>query len=329
MPSNSEEERSFKYDVAFSLLSRDVDLAQTLADELVPLNCFVFTQRQRELVGRNGVEAFAEVFRRDARLAVVLFRSGYGETEYTDLEARGIQDRGMKTRWQSPLLINLDKTPPPVWLPSRNVWLDLTRYPIAEAAGAIRLRAEELGAKERIESASEFGSRLSQRRAAEEARYLHERSSSALEEVSTEVEQLFADLTGFVNSNTSSLERCDPFVIPTNTGLAIATRFGSAVIDWRHPYRNSLTDAGIYVKLFDGYVSVGDRRAGRTPTMLSETEYTPKFDEQKLWRWMPDNDSRHLTTVELREHILKECCRGYSNDNDKGQLSHPMLAITR
>jgi len=66
----------------------------------------VFTKNQRELIGRNGVEAFLEIFRRDARLAVILFRAGYGETEYTDLEVRGIQDRGMETRWQSPILIN-------------------------------------------------------------------------------------------------------------------------------------------------------------------------------------------------------------------------------
>jgi len=65
----------------------------------------VFTKNQRELIGRNGVEAFLEIFRRDARLAVILFRAGYGETEYTDLEVRGIQDRGMETRWQSPILI--------------------------------------------------------------------------------------------------------------------------------------------------------------------------------------------------------------------------------
>ncbi len=162
----------------------------------------------------------------------------------------------------------------------------------------------------RIESAAEFALRLSQRRAAEEARHLHERSSSALEEVSSEVQQLFVDLTAFVESSTSLLEKSDPLVIPTSHGIAIATRFGSAVIDWRHPYGHSLTDAAIYVKLFDGYVSVGDRRAGRTPTMLSDIEYKPKFDEQHMWRWIPDDGSRHLSTVELREHVLKELLRG-------------------
>ena len=95
--------RAFKYDVAFSLLSRDAAIAESLADQLAPLRCFVFTAQQRELVGKDGIEAFSEVFRRDARLAVVLFRQGYGETEYTDLEVRGIRDRAMETRWLSPL----------------------------------------------------------------------------------------------------------------------------------------------------------------------------------------------------------------------------------
>lgn len=66
----------FDYDIAFSLLSRDVQLALRLADLLAPLRCFVFTTRQRDVVGRDGVEAFAELFRRKARLAVILFELG-------------------------------------------------------------------------------------------------------------------------------------------------------------------------------------------------------------------------------------------------------------
>lgn len=299
-------EREFKYDVAFSLLGRDAEVAQALASQLAPLRCFVFTQRQRDLVGRNGIEAFAEIFRREARLAVVLYRAGYGETEYTDLEARGIQDRGMETSWQSPVLINLDGSPPPPWFPKRNIWLDLQRYPIDEAVGAIRLLAEELGAQRRNETATEFLKRAATRKTDEEARRRHEDTAAAVREVDVEVKTLFADLDACIRDSSAELAQFDPFVIPTQLGIAIATRGGSLVVDWHSKYCDSLTESALYVKLYDGYISVGDRRAARTSELLSYTGYKSSLDVSHVWRWVPDDSSHPLTTAELAQHVLKQ-----------------------
>lgn len=300
----------FKYDIAFSLLSKDAQLAEALADELAPLKCFVFTQRQRDLVGRDSVEAFAEVFRSDARLAVVLYRSGYGETEYTDLEARGIQDRGMETGWESPVLINLDGSQPPSWYPKRNIWLDLKRYPLSQAVGAIRLRAEQLGARRKAETASEVLDRLARRKADEKARKAHEDSPQAVLEVAAEVTSLFGDLGAIIEARRDVLGRADPVVIVIPSGLAVATRFGSAVVEWRFKYRDSLAESGLYVKEFDGYVSIGDHRAARAPRLLSDVEFKPWFSVHRTWNWSPDDGSAALSTTELREQILKRLFEG-------------------
>ena len=297
--------RQFTYDVAFSLLIRDANIAGSLADQLAPLACFVFTQRQRELVGRNGVEAFAELFRRDARLAVVLYRAGYGETDYTDLEARGIQDRGLETRWRSPILINLDGSSPPSWFPSQNIWLDLQRYPLSEAAGAIRLRAEELGASRRVETAAESLHRLSRRKEDAAARQQHARSASAVKEVEAEVKDMISEMRRTMEENEAVLRTVNPFLEATDNGIAIATRSGSLVVTWQLSYTDSLDDAGLYVKLFDGYIPLGDRRPARKPQTLSDFAYKPVLDDQWTWRWHPDNRSEPLTTTALRDDTLK------------------------
>ncbi len=92
----------FKYDVAFSFLARDLGIAQDLENRLTPgLSTFVYARRKEELLGRDGMDSFSEVFRRDTRLSVVLFRNGWGETEWTAFEETAIKSRALETRFTS------------------------------------------------------------------------------------------------------------------------------------------------------------------------------------------------------------------------------------
>jgi hypothetical protein len=297
--------RSFPYDVAFSLLAQDAALAANLAERLAPLKCFVFTTEQRELVGRNGVEAFSELFRRDARLAVVLFREGYGETDYTDLEVRGIQDRGLETRWVSPVLINLDGSSPPAWFPNRNIWLDLQRYPLEEAVGAIRLRTEELGAIARAESPAELLDRLAQKKVNDDQRRRFQASDAGFAAIDTEVAAAFTYLRNARNESSGQLNHAGTLAFDIHGGIALVSRFGSVLVEWYQEYHRTIDGAGLYVKFYDGYISVADHRAAREAKLLSDTGYRPQYNADLTWRWHPDDASRALTTSELRDAILK------------------------
>lgn len=212
----------------------------------------------------------------------------------------------MDTNWQSPILINLDGTDISSWFPKRNIWLDLQKYPIEEAVGAIRLRAQELGASKTVESAAEYLHRLSERRTSESARRNHERSDAASDEVDAEVTEMFATLKMATETHAEVLRAFNPYFEPTDLGIVLTTRGGSIAIDWHQRYHRSLTDADLYVRTYDGYVSVGDRRAGRTPVLLSDVAYEPFFDVGQVWRWKPDDESRPLTSAELAEHALKQ-----------------------
>jgi hypothetical protein len=62
-----------RYDVAFTFLARDLAVAKDLADRLAPgLKTFVYDRQKEELLGGDGMERFAQVFRHNARLAVIL-----------------------------------------------------------------------------------------------------------------------------------------------------------------------------------------------------------------------------------------------------------------
>src|SRR5437899_11207412 len=93
MPNSTE----YEYDVAISFLSQDVDLARELADGLSPqLRVFVYIDRQREIAGTDGLTTFRAIFRSATRLVVVLFRNGWGESNWTRVEEEAISDRFLK-----------------------------------------------------------------------------------------------------------------------------------------------------------------------------------------------------------------------------------------
>ena len=91
-----------------------------------------------------------------------------------------------------------------------------------------------------------------------------------------------------------------------HTGVAIATRRGSLVVRWLPEFSNSLQDATLSVEIYDGYVSIGDRRAAREGKVINKCHYTPSFDVGHVWRWIPKDLSRRYRSDELLENLLKQ-----------------------
>lgn len=141
----TEEQSEFKHDVAFSFLAQDLTVATRFADALVPLTSFVFARKQEDLAGTDGQESFRAAFRFDSRLNVVLLRDGWGRTPWTRVEEASIQERCLKDGWDRLLVVNLDGSKPPTWLPAVNLYLDLETFPLEQAIGAIKRQAQQLG----------------------------------------------------------------------------------------------------------------------------------------------------------------------------------------
>ncbi len=97
---------SFKYDLAISFLTADLDIAKNLTELLRDrMEVFLFTERQGDVVGPEGIERMNAVYGREARIAVVLYREGWGKKGWTGVEETAIKNRGLAQGWDFVLMI--------------------------------------------------------------------------------------------------------------------------------------------------------------------------------------------------------------------------------
>lgn len=140
-----------KHEVAFSFLHDDLQIATKFAGALEPLTSFIYACKQQEIAGTDGQESFRAAFL-DSRLNVILLRAGWGETPWTRVEQAAIQDRCLKDGWNRLLVIKLDGSCAPNWMPAVNLYLDLTTFPFEQAVGAIKHQVQQLGGEVRAPS---------------------------------------------------------------------------------------------------------------------------------------------------------------------------------
>jgi len=112
-------------EVAFSLLSRDENFAQEIRRFLpAEITAFVYTEEQESLLGAlDSVEALGSAFR-DAQICVVLHREGWGQSKWTRFEGDILKDRLLDEGSGFLVLVRLDDSPPPAWLPRNNFWVN-------------------------------------------------------------------------------------------------------------------------------------------------------------------------------------------------------------
>src|SRR3989304_7071387 len=119
-----------KSDVRISFLSQDEPLALELYGRLSQqLVVFVYSKKQEELAGTNGIESFRVAFRSQARLIVVLFRDGWGETPWTRFEQTAITERVVSEGWDCLFFVMLDRAAtPPKWLSKTYIRFNFEEY---------------------------------------------------------------------------------------------------------------------------------------------------------------------------------------------------------
>jgi len=130
-----------QYDVAISFLHRDEPIAEEIHNRLADqLNIFVYSKKQEELAGTDGLESFRSFL------------------------AEG---------WDFLLFVSLaDADPPPKWLPKTEIRFSFQQYPLEQLLGAIKRRAQKLGGKVREETPVDLAKRVERER---QSRYERER----------------------------------------------------------------------------------------------------------------------------------------------------------
>jgi len=139
--------KEFEYDIAFSFVHQDEEMALTLYYLLKERQkCFIYTENQKKLAGTDGEKTFNKVFSLESRIVVILYRSEWGETKWTRIEETAIRNRGYEEGYDFAILIPLEENiQPPKWLPKNRLWIGLKRWGIESAASVIEARAQEMG----------------------------------------------------------------------------------------------------------------------------------------------------------------------------------------
>jgi hypothetical protein len=307
---------AFEYDVAFSFLDPDERLAKELAAELGErYSTFVFSEHQMDLAGSDGLEKLTSVFRDFARLCVVLYRNGWGNTNWTRVEETAIKDRAFDKGWAFLLVISLDGSSP-VWLPRTKLWLGFERFGLSAAAGAIDARIQELGGDPRDESPRERAVRLAAQAERAEQRASILRSEEGVRLAHTELSAIFTALQEEARELAKLAPACSVRFVKRDARVAmISSARWSIVFAWSQQWANSLNDSALYVRSYRGRYSF-EGRAGGPPEASDET-YILQLDAADRPVWVQESGtSAELSTKQLVDAHLKRLIDACFTDSD-------------
>lgn len=300
-------DRTFRYDVAISFLAQDEALAIGLADRLRErMSVFVYSERQKELAGKDGLEAFTRVFRSDSRVCVILYREGWGKTKWTRVEETAIKDRAFDEGWDFLLVVALSRDGAPKWLPATKIWLGFERFGSDGLAAVVDARVHECGGEPREESARARMERLARLDEAEADRELFLKSQRGVKAARSEAEALIRYVEEEVRALRSSERSTDlRFERPSqDLFCAVSAARASFSVVWQNPISNSLRDSYLLVREYAGRYSPTGWAGG--PRMIEEAVFLFTRTLEGTFAWVPeDESSRFYSTAELGEFCLK------------------------
>lgn len=293
-----------KYDIAISFLHCDEPFALQLFSRVSEsFDVFVYSKKQEELAGTDGLESFRQAFRHDSRLVVVLYRDGWGKSPWTRVEEAAIKDRFLEEGWDWLLFVMLDdSSTPPVWLPKSEIRLSFAEYGTEQLLGAIKMRAEKLGGVSKAETALERAKRLQQD---SEARAMRERllSEQGTNAFRKEHQRFFQVLS----AKLQELNKAIP---------SLPIQFGSVegefVLRTDHVSVNLFPKAErrLVLRKWKGALILPQQRSThyyiREPKRISEIFYY--FDWQLAYEWCwhtSQSSDRFISTEEFAEQTIQ------------------------
>ena len=320
----------FQYDVAFSFLSQDEPLARQLSAELSEsLSVFVYSEKQKELAGTDGLESFRQTFFSKSRLVVVLHRQGWGLTKWTGVEQNAIKDRAFDSPdWDFLLWVTLDQSPIPSWSQQTKIRLDYAKYG-HDLIGAIKLRVQEAGGRLKIETSLDKAQRIrTSEQAKLERRYklstessvafpsewkrLREQVAALADKIAESVELEYAHRDEIFNLRTNaasiSFVRSDPYPFGREFLVKSATYIG----------RLGLPGQQGQIFYLEG-----------PPQKISEIVFHFDYNAGYGWCWRSDDGKERLLTTDALADFLMRMLLQAHQDVESGKVKRRQASRTR
>jgi hypothetical protein len=299
-------QHEFKYDVAFSFLARDESITQELNDLIQDrVATFVYSERQEAIAGTDGEETFNKVFGEDARIVVILYRDGWGETPWTRIEETAIRNRGFKENYDFLVFIPLDKEATiPRWLPRAYLWVGFDRWGATGAASVIEARVQQAGGSPRTESVADRAVRLKRQMDQETAR---RRFLDSIEGVRAALEESRA-LHTLLEDKAEQIRVESDFTLSTERtreGMDVCASYGCLKVDWSPKFANSLDSSSLDVSLWGGKPPRPGRMFIKTPPCLKNQKY--HFDRTHSGEvgWRDSSTEEFFSSDRLADALLQ------------------------
>lgn len=308
----------YKYDVAFSFTQKDEVLAKQLYSLLQGrLNCFLYSEAQKDLAGRDGEMVFQTVFEKEARIVVIIHREEYGKTKWTRVEETAIKNRGFEEGYDFVILIPTSKPPtPPKWLPKNRLWIGLERWGIESAASVIEARVQEFGGTVKEQSAADIAAKTEENILKGKERKTKINLGNAKKELSC----LQVNLERQINELSEKIQDWKIQVKPNNKeGWNISYYGVSLIINWYQQYSNILDDSSLSIRLINGYVDENDNIVDpfSEMTLIENDRYYFYINEFEETGWK--NNSTFYTSKKLIdfwvENFVKSIVQKRKKDN--------------
>lgn len=300
------EDPDVTYDVAISFLNDDLSLAQRLFDGLSPhLKVFIYTDRQEEIAGTDGLETFREVFRMDSRLVVVLFRTGWGATRWTRVEQQAITDRFLNEGAEFLFFLMLDsKNAPPPWLPEQRIRFSLEDFGIEQAIGAIKLRVQDLGGRFRKETVGERAIRSQETAAFNRETSNLMKSEDGVKQATAAATSLIAEVERLATEALTAAPGLHFEVARQGERIGIRSPRASVSLVWTNPYSNVLDRSNVFLALYRCAIILPGENLHyiEQPITHGEYHFLPERVQGLGWCWKDDTVTR--TSLRLADYIL-------------------------
>jgi len=304
--------QEYKYEAAFSFLQDDELIALEIGDRIrdrLNVGIFVYSQRQDELAGTDGVDRFSQIFAEESRIVVVLYREGWGQTRWTRVEETAIRTRGFNEGHEFVLLVKLDAADPPVWLPPTRLYLGFARHGVDGVAGAIEVRVQSVGGQVRSESVLDRAAIVARGIELDTERRQWRDSYQGVETAKLEAKQLFEELKSYSENVSSLIPQVQIRYNSTGSkSCEVSTRGTGFSVRWYNSAGNSLYQSGLIFEIWEDARFTGGRMVIRSQKY--SLNYAFDIDATRRTGWRMSDDNRFLTTAQLSEYWIKRLIDG-------------------
>ncbi len=315
-----------KYDVAISLLERDLPLAKQISAKLEgQFTAFLYSESQKDIAFRDGAELLSRIYKTESRAVLILLRRDWGTTRWTKVEKEAILSRRVETTASFLLVVPMEPMPIPDWVPTQYIYQEFEKWGLETLIGSMRAKIKDLGGE--IRELTPMDLALKQKTAREwkserERRLLGSDATTAIERETSDlyarIQQCMKEIAPTIQGRPMEFEQIQRTVNIVKYPCCVR------INQYEQTYDTVLVRR-ISVQEYDGVLGLyGPRSNSFEPTETRREDYGIDVDQSGNWFWRDVSTNDELTTLRLADRIISSLLsRTYEFDSGQRTRKRP------